>query len=58
MTKNKKWMKEIDVGKTIKINLAYLKTLTSKGMGKIAIEVKNGKITIIVDVLCSVIWSM
>lgn len=51
MTENKKWMKEIDAEKTTKVNLVYLKTLTSEGMGKIAIEGKNGEITIIVDVL-------
>lgn len=51
MAENKKWMKEIDSEKTTKVNLVYLKILTSEGMGKIAIEGKNGEITIIVDVL-------
>jgi len=51
MTENKVWLREVDSGKITKVKLAYQRTLTTKEMGKIAIEGKNGKISIIEDVL-------
>jgi hypothetical protein len=51
MTGNKVWLREVDPGRNTKVKFADHRTLTAEGMGKIAIEGKNGKITIIEDVL-------
>jgi len=44
-------LREVDHGRNTKVKLADPRTLTAEGMGKIAIEGKNGKIAIIEDVL-------
>jgi hypothetical protein len=51
MTGNKVWLREVDLGKNTKVGLVDHRTLVAKGMGKIAIEGNNEKITIIEDVL-------
>jgi len=51
MTGNKVWLREVDPGRNTKVKLDDHRTLTTKGMWKIDIEGKNGKITIIEDVL-------
>jgi len=50
MTGNKVWLREVDLGKNTKVKLVDHRTLTAERMVKIAIEGKNGKITIIEDV--------
>jgi hypothetical protein len=51
MNGNKVWLREVDPGKTKKVKIADHRTLTAEGMGKIAIEGKNGKRAIIEEVL-------
>jgi len=51
MIGNKVWLREVDPGKTTKVKLADHRTLTAKGMRKIAIEGKNGKMAIFEEVL-------
>lgn len=47
MTANKNWLKEINTRRNSKVKLAYHRTLVGKGMGKIVIERKNGKLIVI-----------
>jgi len=51
ITGNKVWLREVDPGRNTKVNLVDHRTLIAEGMGKIAIEGKNGKITITEEVL-------
>jgi len=51
MTRNKTWLKEVDLGRNTKVKLADHRVLVAEGMKNIAIEGKNGKMTIIEEVL-------
>jgi len=51
MTRNKTWLRDVDPGRNTKVKLEDHRILVAEGMGKIAIEGKNGKREIIEDVL-------
>jgi len=51
MTGNKTWLREVDLGRNTKVKLADHRVLLAQGMRNIAFEGRNGKMTIIEEVL-------
>jgi len=51
MPGNKVWLREVDLGRNTKAKLADHRNLIAEGIGKIVIEGKNRKISIIEDLL-------